>query len=112
MLAFDEQKCLAELRHADTADLLDRVTAYRAGLEPRAIALIEQELHDRGVTAEEIDAANTTSQRECLFDATGIALPCSRCWRPAVAVIWRWHKLWGVLPLFPWRLRCCRDHIV
>src|SRR5205085_163883 len=43
MLAFNREKCLAEVSKADTTDLLDRITAYRRGLEPEAADLIEQE---------------------------------------------------------------------
>ena len=31
----------------------------------------------------------------------GTAVRCSFCHRPAVAEGWGWHRLWGVLPLFP-----------
>ena len=35
MLDFDAQKCLAEIRRAETAELLDRATAYREGWNRR-----------------------------------------------------------------------------
>jgi hypothetical protein len=110
MQAFDVQKCLVEVRGAETADLLDRITAYRAGMEPRAIELIEQELRDRGVAQAEIDAHAEACRQSCLFDVTGTALACSCCRRPAVAEVWGWHRLWGVVPLFPSKRRYCRIH--
>jgi hypothetical protein len=38
-------------RAAPTDDLLDRVTAYRAGMEPEALRVIEEELARRGINA-------------------------------------------------------------
>ena len=55
-LAFDRDSVLANVRQADTEDLLNRITAYRDGMEPEAVAMIEEELRERGVTAAEIAA--------------------------------------------------------
>ena len=110
-MEFDASKVLANARAADTEDLLDRVTAYRAGLEPEAIEIIEMELHRRGVSAEQI-AEHGRQFVDCLRAADGTVLMCSQCRKPAVAVRWGWHRLWGQLPVFPYRIRCCKEHQV
>lgn len=111
MLDFDAQRCLADLRQAETADLLDRVTAYRNGMEAAAVELIEAELGQRGIDPAAIAAHAEACRRECVFDGSGTALSCSRCRRPAVAVARRWQRLWRVLPLFPRVVPLCREHL-
>ncbi len=110
MLTFDEQKCQAEVRRADTADLLDRVTAFRAGMEPAAVLLIEQELHHRGVTAAAIATLAEQYRRDCLFDTSGTARRCCRCRRPAVVRTRTWHRLFQLLPLYPEQRDFCAEH--
>ena len=110
MLKFDPQKCLLEVRRADTADLLDRVTAFRQGMEPQAVDLIEGELRQRGITQAKIDGRMAECRRDCIFDAAEIALSCSRCRRPAVVEMNGWHRLFGLLPVFPRSLRYCEEH--
>jgi hypothetical protein len=110
MFQFDPQKCLAEMRKAEKEDLLDRVTAYREGYEPTVVTMIEEELRSRGVTLRAIEERMDECRRECLFDDGGTALQCSSCRRPAVMEVRGWHRLWGVLPLFPRAIRCCNEH--
>jgi hypothetical protein len=110
MLTFNVEKLRSDVQRAETPDLLDRITAYRAGMEPEAVELIEDELRRRGVSGAEIDERAETCRRDCLFDDTGVALSCSRCRRPAVFEVWGWHRLWGRVPLFPRRLRYCEEH--
>jgi hypothetical protein len=109
-MEWDEEKLLLNIRQADTDDLLDRITAYRAGMEPEAIDLIERELHRRGVTAAQILDQAEAYRRECVFDANGIAKMCSTCRRPAVYEGWGWHKILGKVPLFPRWMRYCEEH--
>ena len=109
MLPFDPQRVEKNAREATTPDLLDRVTAFREGMEPEALDIIEAELRRRGVSAADIQQHREKtdhSQR----DANGVALRCSFCTAPAVAVRWGWHWLWGKVPLFPRRFRYCKDH--
>jgi len=108
-MRFDETQVLASARAADIDDLLDRVTAYRAGLEPEAVEIIEMELHRRGVTAAQI-AEHARQFTDCLRAADGTVLMCSHCRKPAVGVRWGWHWLWGWAPVFPRRFLLCRDH--
>jgi|SRR6516165_4559162 hypothetical protein len=110
MLKLDLEKTCTEIGHADTEDLLDRVTAYREGMEADTIDLIEQELQRRKVGPAEIKARMAACQRYCVFDAAGVALSCSLCRRPAVTEVVGWHRLWGVVPLFPRRMRYCKTH--
>jgi hypothetical protein len=110
MFRFDLQKCLAEMRKAEKDDLLDRVTAYREGYEPAIVSMIEEELRRRGVKLQSIEERMAECRRDCLFDDSGVALQCSSCRRPAVTEVWGWHRMWGVLPLFPRVIRCCNGH--
>ena len=50
------ERVARNVQKATTEDLLNRVTAYRAGMEPEALVLIEQELRRRDVTDEQIEA--------------------------------------------------------
>jgi hypothetical protein len=110
MLEYDEQKTLLNIRQADTDDLLDRITAYRAGMEPSAIGMIEQELHRRGVTDAQIAERTEAYKGECLFHADGTAKKCALCRKPAVTETMGWHKLFSILPLFPQPMCYCKDH--
>jgi hypothetical protein len=107
---YDEEKVSVNIRNANTDDLLDRITAYRAGMEPDAIDLIEQELHRRGVTAEKIADHREECERECVFHEDGTARMCSFCRKPAVRQSWGWHKLLGKVPVFPRRMCYCQAH--
>src|SRR6266511_1668358 len=109
-MQWDPQKLLANIRAADTDDLLDRITAYRAGMEPEAIDMIEAELHRRGVRQDEIDAYRQECERECLFHADGTAKMCSLCRKPAVKEGWGWHRLLGKIPIMLRPMRYCRTH--
>jgi hypothetical protein len=109
-LEFDESRVLANARTAETFDLIDRVTAYRAGLEPAAIPILEDELRRRGVTPEEIAEQSEIYDRDCLRGPDGAALKCSFCRRPAVAEGWGRQTLFGIVPLLPRKVRFCKDH--
>lgn len=110
MLSYDPDRVRANVRKADTEDLLDRVTVYRAGMEPDALYAIEEELRRRGVTAAEIDAHARRREEEGVCEAGGAPARCSFCARPAVVRRWGWHWLWGVLPLFPRPFWYCAAH--
>jgi len=109
-LAFDYQRVLANVRQADTEDLLNRVTAYRDGMEPAAVEMIEEELRQRGVTAAEVAAHAERVRTEAVFLPDGIAAKCSRCHAPAVGQRWGWFRLFRKIPLFPRREFYCRTH--
>lgn len=110
-MLWDEAKVLAKIQAADTDDLLDRITAYRKGMEPEAVEMMETELHRRGVTAAQIAEHRERCERECVFLPDGTAAKCSFCDKPAVRAGWGWHKLLGTVPIFPRWLRYCKTHV-
>jgi hypothetical protein len=109
-MLFDLDKVAENARQATTADLLDRVTVYRGGMEPEAVAIFEEELRQRGVSAADVAAHRERHQGDHVTTLSGDVLSCSFCRKPAVAERWHWHKLWGVLPVLPRRVRLCEDH--
>jgi hypothetical protein len=109
-MEWNEQKVLVNIRKADADDLLDRITAYRAGMEPDAVVMIEQELHRRGVTQEQIAAQAAAYQRDCVFNEDGTARSCSMCRKPAVREGMGWIKLFWLVPVFPRALWLCKEH--
>ncbi len=109
-MEWNSQQVRANIRQADTSDLLDRITAYRQGMEPEAVALIEDELRRRGIDDATIDERRQTYLRECLFYQDGTAMICSFCRLPAVSQGWGWHKLWNRVPLCPRHFRYCKIH--
>jgi hypothetical protein len=106
---FNLDRIRINVRQAGTEDLLDRVTVYRAGMEPAAIDLIEAELHSRGVTPEQIEA-HEADRRRTILPSADIPFRCSLCDRPAVERAWDWHRLWGILPVFPRVFYYCSEH--
>jgi hypothetical protein len=110
MLEFDPEKVERNVREATTEDLLDRVTAYRAGMEPEAVAIIEAELARRGVDREYIAESAAIECMDVVQRPEGFAYRCSFCDRPAVVRRWGWHRLWGLFPVLPWVLNYCRRH--
>ncbi|MCI0460554.1 MAG: hypothetical protein L0Z62_26670 [Gemmataceae bacterium] len=109
MLPFDVKQVQENARKATTEDLLDRVTAYREGMEPEALDIIEAELRERGVGPEEIEA-HTLRGQDILRLPDGVAVKCSFCHRPAVVSRWGVHKLFGLLPVLPRRFYYCAEH--
>jgi len=110
MMRLDLDRVRDNAAKATTADLLDRVTVYRSGMEPAALDVIEAELSRRGVGPREIEA-HALAWENTPRDANDLAVRCTRCARPAVWRGWTMHKLWGVLPLFPRRVALCADHL-
>jgi hypothetical protein len=108
---FNLDRVLLNARQASTDDLLDRVTVFRQGMEAEAVAVFEDELYRRGVSAAQI-AEHAESRAGCLRDAAGLPATCSFCRQPAVVERWGWHRLWGRLPVFPRKLRYCEGHRV
>ncbi len=104
-------RAIAEsIRRAETEELLDRVTVFRELTEPAAVDLMENELYRRGETPERIAEHDRQRRAAAIVGSDGTALRCWRCARPAVVWRWRWHRLFGRLPLFPRRVRECADH--
>ena len=72
MFEFNPDKVRDNARNATTEDLLSRVTAYRNGMQPEAIEIIEEELRNRGIGAMEIHAHRNKVERDLLFDTDGL----------------------------------------
>jgi hypothetical protein len=109
MLPFDAERVAKNAHEATTEDLLNRITLYRHGMEPDALGIIETELRERGIGGREIDE-HEARLRDVQRDEQGMALRCSLCPAPAVAVRWGWHRMWGTVPVFPRRWWYCREH--
>jgi hypothetical protein len=104
-MRFVAQRVRRNVREAETEDLLDRATVFRAGMEPEALEIIEAELRRRGIRADEIDAhAAARTTQPALIGKDGLPTQCSFCIRPAVAKGWRWAWGWG------WFLPVLRPH--
>jgi hypothetical protein len=109
-MEWNEERLLLNIRQADTDDLLDRITAYRAGMEPDAVNLIEQELHKRGVTATRIAEHEEACKREWIYNDDGTAKVCSLCRKPAIRQTMGWFKLLWLVPVLPRTLWLCKVH--
>ncbi len=105
----DEQKFLANIRRAETDDLLNRVTVERWGMDPDAVRWIKEELASRDVTPAMILDYETQFEG-CLRDEQGRWVICSYCRKPAVVRCWGWHRLWKRIPIFPRVVSMCKDH--
>ena len=110
MWKFDPERVRENVHGASTEDLLDRLTVDRAGMEAEALQIIEQELHERGVTPEQIGAHGAAREQQVITAPDGTAQKCSFCQRPAVEQRWGWQKLWGKLPVFPRLFYHCEEH--
>ncbi len=109
-MQFERERVRANVQGAATEDLLDRATVFRAGMEPEALDLIEQELQRRGVRPEQIEEHARRRDQEVILLPDGTAARCSRCRLPAVATGPGWYRLWGLVPLFPQQYYYCAEH--
>jgi len=111
-MTIDHERVRDNVHKADTEDLLDRLTVYRAGMEPEALEIIEEELRSRGVDAAQIEAHEEKRGKEVVWAEPGLAQACSFCHQPAVARGWTWqHIFFGRVPLFPRRASFCAEHL-
>lgn len=109
-MRLDLKRVAEFIRKADTEELLDRVTVYRAGMEEAALDLMEGELDRRGVTREEIAEHDRLRRATAILLPDGTALRCSLCNRPAVVRASGWHKVFGLVPIFPRLFSYCAVH--
>jgi hypothetical protein len=107
----DLERVRSNVQAATTEDLLDRVTVYRAGMEPEALQIVEEELVSRSVSAAEIADHEERRRKETTLLPDGTAVRCTLCHRPAVAEGWDWHRLWGLIPIFPRFFHYCAEHV-
>lgn len=99
----------ANARRADTADLIDRITVYRADLDPEALPLLMQELKARGVTPEQI-VEHEQARGDVLTTPAGSARRCTFCNSPALARGKGWFRVFGLIPFLPRTLYYCGAH--
>jgi hypothetical protein len=109
-MALDLERVRRNIHDAETSDLLDRITAYRQGMEPEAVALIEEELRRRGVSAEDLLAHADQLKRNAIYLSNGTVARCSVCTHPASVRVGGWHYLWGLLPVIPQTFYYCANH--
>ncbi len=109
-MQLDLDRTRADVEKATTEDLLDRTTIYRAGMEPEALALIDDELHRRGALPEDVAAHAEWRRKAAIWDEDGLAVKCEKCARPAVVTSRGWHRLWGLVPVFPRTFALCAEH--
>jgi hypothetical protein len=109
MFHLDVERIRRNVVTATTEDLLDRVTVYRPGMEPEAVAIIEAELKRRGVSDNDV-RSHAELRQAAMEHSDRIPRPCQWCDRPAEARIWTWFRLWGIVPIWPWRVSCCSNH--
>jgi hypothetical protein len=109
-MRLDLERVRANVRAASTEDLLDRATVYRAGLEPEALALIDEELRGRGVGPADLERHAAGRERSLVLGPDGLPVRCCRCARPATVQVRGWQRLWGLMPVFPRRLAYCDEH--
>jgi len=106
-MRFNAERVRRNVREATTEDLLDRVTTYREGMEPEALEIIDAELRARGIARDAIKGHAEQQSQQTIDRADGIPATCSFCPRPASQSGWGWHRLWGLLPVFPRFLSYC-----
>jgi hypothetical protein len=110
MLELDLARVRANVAAADTEDLLDRATVYRAGMEVLALDFIDAELHRRGVRIADMEAHEVARRAEAIPRDDGTVERCDFCRRPAVVRHWGWHRVWGRFPVFPRWFLVCPEH--
>lgn len=98
------------VRTADTQELLDRVTVYREGMEPAALDLMEGELDRRRVTRAQIAEHDARYRAVAIMLPDGTARRCERCDRPATFRGRRWHRMYGIFPVFRRTVYLCSEH--
>lgn len=98
------------IRRAETDELLDRATVFRPEMEPEAVQLILAELARRGLSHEKIDGHAAMRKERAVARADGSVARCRFCGRPAAAVVWKWWRLFRIVPLFPLKTPVCERH--
>jgi hypothetical protein len=109
MPRFNLEKVQANVRQAETADLLDRATVWRDGMEPEALEVIDAELRRRGVKPEDLEAHRLQRAESVIVRRDGWPAVCYYCGKPAVARRWIWGR-WRFGPPLPRRASVCEEH--
>ncbi len=96
--------------NASNRELLDRVTVFKSGMEPNALTIIHQELRHRGVTQTQIQDHETLLEPLVIRGPEGMPRICKKCSLPAISCEWGWLKVFGFIPILPWKNLFCEDH--
>jgi hypothetical protein len=110
MFKLDLDRVRANVAKATTADLLERATVYRDGMEPAALDLIETELRRRGVSYHKQAEFGQVHDKAVMRGNDGSPIRCFLCPHAAVDWQWSWRRLFGIIPLFPRRYPYCERH--
>jgi hypothetical protein len=95
---------------ATTEELLDRITIFRADHDPEALLRYDRELRHRGIGHAEIERHGETRAESAIVRKDGSVARCEFCERPAEVSAWKWHRLWGKVPMFPRPMALCERH--
>jgi len=109
-MLLDVERMKANVRQAETEDLLDRVTIFRSGMEEAALAYIEEELRHRKITGLNIKDHEEMRRRNLILMRDGFPARCGECFRPAVERVVDWHWVYGLIPLFRESFYYCEKH--
>ena len=110
MLDVPSERIRAYIREADTVALLDRLTAFPAGMRSEVLPLVEDELRRRSVGVEQITAHQAEIDATVIWESPGLARRCRYCERPATESAWDWLRRWETVPVFPMRFYFCSTH--
>ncbi len=109
-MLLDVERMKANVRQAETEDLLDRVTIFRGGMEEAALAYIDEELRRRDITRADIHAHEDMRRQNLILMRDGFPARCGECFRPAVECVVDWHWVYGLIPLFRQSFYYCEKH--
>lgn len=109
-LRFHPEKCLELARQSTDGELLDQVVFFRPWLEEGAVAIMEAELHRRGIKSMDQRTHESKWSGKLLRDGQGFPKLCARCRRAATTRRIIWAKLFGLVPLFPRPEVYCPEH--
>jgi hypothetical protein len=106
----DVERMKANVVQAETEDLLDRITIFRAGMEEAALAFIEEELRKRGIGSAAIEEHEEERRKNLIPLRDGYPARCGECFRPAVECVVDWHWVFDLVPLFRRKYYYCERH--
>lgn len=109
-MRLDLEKVRIYAKKADNKALIDRVTLFQSGMEPEALEIIILELTSRGISALEITEHEEKYKEKVIRGPEGMPRLCNNCPSPATAQEWGWLKVFGFVPIIPWKYLFCEDH--
>jgi hypothetical protein len=109
-MELDLDRVRSNAKEAETEDLLDRVTVFRGGMDEEALPVLEAELRSRDIGEDQVQAHFESLELVVMWERPGLAYRCAFCERPATQQEWRWHRLLGLIPIFPRLVFCCPAH--